>query len=158
MRPVSGHQEVPLPTLIGRRDRDRPLVYLTFGTAFGTVDRLRQTIAGLSSLPVDVLVATGPTVSAAELGHVPPNIVVESWVPQGDLLPHVDLVVSHGGSGTVLGALATGLPHLMLPQGADQFGNARDITALGAGRQILPADRTALSIADAARALLDDDR
>ena len=95
-------------------------------------------------------------IATSDLGHVPPNVQVESWVPQAEVLPYVDLVVSHGGSGTVLGAIANGLPQLMLPQGADQFSNAGAVTAAGAGRQILPGQLTATEIAEQADALLHD--
>ena len=42
------------------------------------------------------------------------------------------LVVHHGGSGTMLGALAHGLPQLRRPQGADQFLNAEALLPTGA--------------------------
>jgi UDP:flavonoid glycosyltransferase YjiC (YdhE family) len=41
--------------------------------------------------------------------------------------------VHHGGSGTMLGALSSGVPQLVLPQGADQFINAAALAASGAG-------------------------
>jgi hypothetical protein len=65
---------------------------------------------------------------------------VEQWLPQSLLLPHTDLVVSHGGSGTVTAALAHGLPQLILPMGADQLHNADRVQELGIGRT-LPAAR-----------------
>ena len=49
----------------------------------------------------------------------------------------VDAVVTHGGAGTTLGALAFGVPLLVLPQGADQYANAERVVAAGAGRQLL---------------------
>ena len=52
-------------------------------------------------------------------------------MPQAALLPHCDLVVSHAGSGSVLGALAHGLPMVLLPMGADQPLNAARCQALG---------------------------
>jgi UDP:flavonoid glycosyltransferase YjiC (YdhE family) len=161
LRPVAWSQPGPLPAAAsGHRarasSRRRPLVYLTFGTTFASSRLLRQAIDGLARLPVDVIAATGPAGAAAELGDVPPNVVVLPWIPQADLLPEVDLVVSHGGSGTTLGALACGLPHLMLPQGADQFSNAHAVAGAGAGQLIPPGELSADRIAAAARALLDD--
>jgi len=87
-------------------------------------------------------------------------------VPQADLLPHADVVVHHGGSGTTLGALAAGVPQLVLPQGADQFANAEALLAAGAATQLLPAElsaeavteqaRNAASCRDAARAIAEE--
>lgn len=154
MQPRQWHQPAPLPAITQVPDRTRPLVYLTFGTAFARVDLLRRAIDGLARLPVDVLVAAGPIAERAAIGEVPANVVLESWVPQGDVLAHVDLVVSHGGSGTTLGALADAVPHLVLPQGADQFDNARAVAEAGVGRMIRPAHQSAEAIADEAWMLL----
>jgi UDP:flavonoid glycosyltransferase YjiC (YdhE family) len=49
------------------------------------------------------------------------------------LLSGIDAVVTHGGSGTVLGTLAAGLPMVLVPQGADQPQNAQRVAAGGAG-------------------------
>ncbi len=101
-----------------------PLVYITLGTVQNRPDLLRQIVAGASALPVDVLVAVGPGVHPASLGRQPDHVQVESWVDQAEVLDRCAAVVSHGGSGTFLGALARGLPQLCVPQGADQFRNA----------------------------------
>ena len=47
------------------------------------------------------------------------------------MLPRCAAVVSHGGSGTVLAALAHGLPSVLLPMGADQPENADRCEELG---------------------------
>ncbi|MCR6488574.1 glycosyltransferase [Amycolatopsis sp. OK19-0408] len=154
LRPVGWSEPGELPA--GVLDKPRPLVYLTLGTAMGHAGVLSAAIAGLSALDVDVLVATGPTVDPAALGEVPSNVRLESWVPQSELLPHVDLVVHHGGSGTTLGAFGAGLPQLLLPQGADQFSNADAVLAAGVGARLLAADITADAITSHARTLLTD--
>jgi UDP:flavonoid glycosyltransferase YjiC (YdhE family) len=134
----------------------RPLVYLAMGTAFASADVLRRCMDGLAELPVDVLVATGPAVAVTAFGDVPANVRLEAWVPQAELLPQVDLVVHHGGSGTMLGALAAGRPQLLIPQGADHFGNAEAVLAAGAGTRLLPGELTSEAVAEHARALLAD--
>lgn len=154
LRPVGWSEPGELPA--GVLDKARPLVYLTLGTAMGHAGVLGAAIAGLSGLDADVLVATGPTVDPAVLGEVPANVRLEAWVPQSELLPHVDLVVHHGGSGTTLGAFGAGLPQLLLPQGADQFSNADAVRAAGVGDRLLAADVTAEAVAAKARTLLTD--
>ena len=59
-------------------------------------------------------------------------------------------------SGTMLGALAYGLPLLVIPQGADQYSNADQVVAAGAGRQLLRDEVTVPAIRQAVRSLLDD--
>ncbi|WP_089952178.1 glycosyltransferase [Lentzea xinjiangensis] len=150
-RPVAFDLDVPMPELSGK-----PLVYLTLGTvAFGAVDVLRAAVDGLAGLPVDVLVAAGPG-DPALLGEVPGNVHVTGFVPQREVLARASLVVHHGGSGTVLGTLAAGLPQLVLPQGADQFVNADVLAETGAGAKLVGQEVTADAVALAAGRLLDD--
>jgi len=129
------------------------LIYLTLGTAFGTAALLTTAIEGVAALGRPVVVATG-RVGLEELGPVPDHVTVRTWVPQAALLPHVDVVVHHGGSGTTLGALTVGVPQLILPQGADQFANAAALTAAGAGLRLLPEELTAAAVAERTRNLL----
>jgi UDP:flavonoid glycosyltransferase YjiC (YdhE family) len=154
VRPVPVSEPGNLPPWVFARNALRPLVYLTLGTVFGAAHVFREAIEGLASLNVDVLVATGPTVKPEALGSVPPNVRVEQWVPQAELLPHVDLVVHHGGSGTTLGALSFGLPQLLLPHGADQFSNAEAVVTAGAGECLLKEEIFAEAVATKATSLL----
>ncbi|MDX3191911.1 glycosyltransferase [Streptomyces sp. MN03-5084-2B] len=154
LRPVGWSEPGELPP--GVLDKRRPLVYLTLGTAMGHAGVLTEAIAGLSGLDVDVLVATGPSLPEGALGEVPENVRLEAWVPQAALLPHVDLVVHHGGSGTTLGAFGAALPQLLLPQGADQFTNADAVLAAGVGDRLLGPEVTAEAVATKARHLLTD--
>ncbi|WP_156753338.1 glycosyltransferase [Actinokineospora pegani] len=155
LRPVAFAEPGDLPDWVVAHER--PLVYLTLGTAFGHAGVLRTAIEGLAATGARVLVAAGPTIDPAELGDPPPSVTVRAWVPQADLLPHVDLVVHHGGSGTSLGAAAAGVPQLFLPQGADQFVNADAVCSSGAGRQLTGEQVTAATITETARALLSDE-
>jgi UDP:flavonoid glycosyltransferase YjiC (YdhE family) len=156
IRPTPWHEPAPRPPVLGRAGRDRPLVYLTLGTvAYRAVEVLRAAVAGLAALPVDVLVAVGPGDPAA-LGPVPERVHVARFVPQTEVLAAADLVVHHGGTGTLLGALAAGLPQLLLPQGADQFANADLLAGQGAGRALIGGDSTPDAISAAVDALLTD--
>ena len=134
-------------------DGSRPLIYLTLGTAFGTPEVLAMAIEGLARLGARVVVAAG-RVRLDQLGDGPDNVTVQPWVSQAELLPHVDVVVHHGGSGTTLGALTVGAPQLILPQGADQFANAEALIGAGAALRLLPDDVSADAIADCTRMLL----
>lgn len=113
--------------------RSRPNVYATFGTEFGPVAPWRDVIDALASLDVDALLTVGSQVDPASLGALPTGVRVERWVPQRQALAAADLLVSHGGSGAMIGAASAGLPHLTLPLAADHFENADLISAQGAG-------------------------
>ncbi|MET7419486.1 nucleotide disphospho-sugar-binding domain-containing protein [Dactylosporangium sp. NPDC005555] len=129
------------------------LAYLTLGTAFGTAELLATAVQGLTRLGLTVVVAAG-RVPPQELGSMPAGVTVQAWVDQATVLPHADVVVHHGGSGTTLGALASGVPQLLLPQGADQHANADAVTACGAGLRLAPGEVTAAAVTDEVLTLL----
>jgi UDP:flavonoid glycosyltransferase YjiC (YdhE family) len=128
------------PAVLDARDVDRPevgtrrpTVYFTLGTIFHqeSGDLFTRVLAGVCHLPVDVLVTVGTEIDPKELGDQPPNVRVERFVPEARVLPHCDALVSHAGSGTVISALAFGLPSVLLPMGADQPLNADRCSELG---------------------------
>ena len=79
---------------------------------------------------------------------------IERYIPQSLLFPACDLVISHGGSGTILAGLDHGIPQVITPIAADQPENAERAAAAGFAR-VVPADKiTAASIREAAVAVL----
>jgi len=157
LRPVPFTEGGEVPAWVTGRNSGRPLVYLTLGTSSGgTVEVLRHAIDGLAPLDVDVLVATGPSLDVTQLGEVPANVHIETWVPQARILPLVDLVVHHGGSGTTIGALAAGVPQLSFPWAGDSFANSEAVLASGAGDRLLPDEVRAEAVTEKARRLLAD--
>ena len=138
-------------------DGDSPIIYLTFGTVFNaTPGAFGEALDGLASLDARVVVTVGPDGDPEAFGPVPGNVSVHRYIPQHLLLPGCSLVVSHAGSGTFLGALDHGLPQLCLPQAADQFGNAEQCAAAGAGLMLLPHDVTSATVHNAATRLLSE--
>jgi UDP:flavonoid glycosyltransferase YjiC (YdhE family) len=137
---------------------DRRVVYVTLGTVFAleSGDLFARLLAGLGDLPIEVVATVGPDIDPAELGRQPDHVHVHRWLPQSRLMPHVDLVVSHGGSGTILAALANGLPELVVAMGADQLRNAERIDALHLGRALHPVTTTPAQVRDATEELLAD--
>ena len=136
----------------------RPLAYLTFGTVFNVNPVFAAALRGLAALDLDVFVTVGPTGDPDAFGPLPPNVHVDRYVPQSLLLPHVDLVVSHAGSGTFLTALGHGLPQLCLLQAADQFDNAEACERAGAGLVLRGDGVTADAVGAAARRLTTEPR
>jgi UDP:flavonoid glycosyltransferase YjiC (YdhE family) len=137
---------------------DAPRVYVTFGTFLGASAPARATfraaLEAVGALPVTALMTTGPSMDRDALGPIPANVTLRDWVPQDHVLPHVDAVFCHAGSGTVIGGLAAGLPFLVAPLGADQPDNARRIAAIGAGLTVDTPDSAAM--ATALRRLLEE--
>ena len=134
-----------------------PIVYVTFGTVFGSTEALSLVLEAVKGLPCNVVATTGPTLDPASLGPVPDNVHVASFLPQNLVLEHCAAVVSHAGSGTVLGTLSAHLPQVCLPLGADQFINAEQVARCGAGIAIPSDGRDVESIRRAVEAVLSDD-
>jgi UDP:flavonoid glycosyltransferase YjiC (YdhE family) len=132
-------------------------VYATLGTVFNRAsgDLLPRIIEALGSLPVRALVTTGPDLDPAAFPTPGPRVRLEPYVPQGGVLDVVDLVVAHGGSGTMTQSLAHGVPLLVLPLGADQLPNGERVRDLGAGT-MLDARAAPDQIAARIRAVLAD--
>jgi hypothetical protein len=143
------------PEWVGRPD-ERPLVYVTFGTVFNDLGRLRPVIEAIGRLPVRAVLTVGPDHDPSELPASAPNVHVATYIPQGALLPHCSAVVSHAGSGTFLAALGAGLPQVCLPQGADQFLNGAACEQAGAGITVAPSEVTVQTVHDAIERVLAD--
>jgi MGT family glycosyltransferase len=130
-----------------------PLVLVAMSSTFqDQVGSLQRAIAALSTLPVHGIVTTGPAIDPAMLSAAP-NVTVLAHVPHREVLRHADAVITHGGHGTVVKALAAGVPMVVLPHGRDQDDTAVRVTARGAG---LALKRTAApeAIAAAVREVL----
>lgn len=124
---------------------DRPLVYLTFGTVLGHMSIaatvFRNALEAVEGLDARVLLTVGRRFDEAGLGPVPTNVHVEAWVDHTRVFEEADVVVCHGGSGTVFGALAAGIPLVVVPLFADQFENGRRVADAGTGVVVDVGDR-----------------
>jgi MGT family glycosyltransferase len=105
---------------------------------------------------VHVVVTVGRELDPASLGPQPPHVHLRPYIPQHHLLPHVDLVVAHAGSGSLLGALGHGLPLVLLPLGADQPLNAGRAEQLGVALVLDAVAAAPEAIRAAAAAVLAD--
>lgn len=108
-------------------------VLVTMGTVFAAGNQLLPGILrALADRPVSVLATLGSRAAGAP-APAAPNIRVEPFVALPAALATCDVVVTHGGAGTVLAALGHGRPLVLVPQGADQFLNTQRCEAVGAG-------------------------
>jgi len=131
-------------------------VYLTLGTLFNGAADFGVPLEALRELPVNVVVTCGYDVDPTAFEPLPRNVAVERWVSQALLLPRCSAVVCHAGAGTLIGALAYGVPVVCLPRGADQFANAEQVARTGAGIALRPDQVSVESIRDATRRVLDE--
>ena len=135
LRPSVGERGAVPPAVAELlRDEGGPLAYFTLGTVKNEdTGEFRAGLGALAGYDGRVLATTGRPIDLGELGPLPANVVLADFVPQASVLPHTDLVVSHSGSGTMLGALALGIPQVAAPRGTDQPENAALLARAGAG-------------------------
>jgi UDP:flavonoid glycosyltransferase YjiC (YdhE family) len=134
----AGHERLPdwvadLP--------EQPTVYVTLGTEVNQEPELypsvlQTIIAGLREAPVNLIVTLGRGKDPADFGVQPPHVHIEPYIPQSLLLPHCDLIVFHGGTNSLLAAIETALPMVVIPLIADQFFNARIVQRLRLGEVV----------------------
>ena len=131
--------------VLDRFGRDRPMVYATLGTVFNqhvSEPFFSAVLDGLAGQAVDLVVTVGPGVDPASLGEQPSNVLVAAYLPQRAVMERCAAVVCHGGYGTLLDAIDTATPLVVVPFGADQHVNARSVDRLRMGHVI---DESALT-------------
>ncbi|MFI0349041.1 nucleotide disphospho-sugar-binding domain-containing protein [Actinomadura sp. 9N407] len=125
----------------------RPRVCVTWGTTMSRLDpglfRTGQVARTISDLDVDVVAAV-TSQQRAMLGPLPPGVQIVADTPLHLILPGCDLVVSHGGAGTLLTALAHGLPQLLVPRLPDHVRHAGRLAETGAATVVPVPDREAI--------------
>ncbi len=142
------------------RGASEPLVYVTFGSVAAGVGLFPgfylDVVDAVADLPLRVLLTLGDAGDPDALGTVPPNVHVERWWPQQAVMPHAAAMVSHGGFGTTLLGLASGVPMVVVPLFADQPHNARPVEAIGAGIVLGGAPAAISGLGGALRRVLDN--
>jgi L-noviosyl transferase len=139
--------------------RRRPLAYVGFGTVPLYRDRadVGQVIGALDAAGFDA-VCTVQDPEDPALAHTAARAGarLERFVSLPDLLPRCAVVVTHGGAGTTLAALACGVPVLILPQGASSQQRMADAcVARGVGRSVSPDDVTGARLAEEIETLVE---
>jgi MGT family glycosyltransferase len=138
--------------------RDRPagssLVYLSLGSLGGAdIDLMRRLVTVLADTPHYYVVSKGPRHDELEL---PPNMWGAEFLPQTQVIPQVDLVITHGGNNTTTEAFHFGKPMVLLPLFWDQHDNAQRVHELGFGRRLATYDFTEAELRGAVDSLLAD--
>jgi MGT family glycosyltransferase len=116
-----------------QRQGSEPLVLVATSSIYqDQVDLLGRIAEGLRQLPVRAVLTTGRAVDPAEI-QSGANVEVVQIAPHARVLREASVVVTHAGHGTVMKALAAGVPLVCIPMGRDQKDNTVRVLRLGAG-------------------------
>jgi MGT family glycosyltransferase len=110
---------------------DGALVYVSLGSlGSADVELMNRLVVALAETPHRYVVSTGPQHELIELA---PNMTGAEFLPQPAILPHADLVITHGGNNTVTESIHLGKPMVVLPLFWDQHDNAQRMAECGFG-------------------------
>jgi MGT family glycosyltransferase len=116
------------------RDGDGALIYLSLGSlGSADVDLMRRLVDVLSRTRHRFIVSKGPQAALYELAD---NMWGEQSVPQTNVIPLVDLVITHAGNNTTTESFHFGKPMIALPLFWDQYDNAQRIAETGFGMRL----------------------
>jgi len=160
VRSVSYNGEARVPDWL-LRPPQRPRVCVTFGTllpriaALGVREVVAPVLDSLAGLGLDVYLAVDDQV-LSQWPELARSSTVAGRMPLGQVLPTCDLMINHGGQGTILTALDAGCPQLVLPHMDDQFENAEAVVEAGAGMCLAFDEFTPELVAERCATLLGD--
>jgi rhamnosyltransferase subunit B len=130
-------------------------VIFTPGSAASTMHRFfRESIEAARQLKLRAMLVTNYPQQIPS--GLPQGIGVFGYVPFSQVLPRAALLVYHGGVGTLAQGIKAGIPHLVVPNGYDQFDSGWRIEQLGLGRSIPQTRYRARRVAAAISAILAD--
>jgi MGT family glycosyltransferase len=113
------------------RSGEGALIYLSLGSlGSADVDLMKRLVNVLGRTPHRYIVSKGPLADTYDL---PDNMWGAQQVPQVNVLPLVDLVITHGGNNTTTESFHFGKPMIMLPLFWDQYDNAQRVHETGFG-------------------------
>jgi MGT family glycosyltransferase len=111
-----------------------PQLYISLGTAFNNqIECYNLCFDAFAQSEWQVVLAFGQTIDPAGLKETPANFLISPHVPQLEVLPRVDVFVSHGGMNSTMESLSFGVPLVVVPQMMEQKMTARRIQELGLG-------------------------
>ena len=148
-------EEAPYEVPAFAANRDKPLLYVSFGSlGAGDTELLKRIIGVLAGLPYRALVNVGDYQDA--YAAPPPNVHLASWYPQPSVLPRVDAVIHHGGNNSFTECLYFAKPALILPYVWDGHDNATRVQETGHGLKMHRYDWSDAELAQALETLLTD--
>jgi zeaxanthin glucosyltransferase len=153
--PLRGAEEqadLPLPFAASG---GRPLVFASMGTLLGGDLKLWRALAlACRDAGVALVVAHGGRLGDAEAAGLDVHHAA-AFLPYRAVMRHAAMVITHGGSNTVLDALSCGVPLLVRPAGFDQPGNLARVRHHGLGEELVSLRRPRLLAAQIKRMVED---
>ncbi|MCK4815748.1 hypothetical protein KA005_08260, partial [bacterium] len=132
--PLTWSNNLPAPEYFNLLKKNKKVVYVTIGSS-GFADIFNR-IMTLKDIDIQIVASTGGEKLPRIFNKTHPDIFIEPFV-NGDLvMKKSDLVICHGGNGTVYQALKNGVPIIGMATHQEQDYNLKRIESLGLGKRL----------------------
>ncbi|MGT2751050.1 nucleotide disphospho-sugar-binding domain-containing protein [Streptococcus orisasini] len=132
-----------------------PIIYISLGTLLNrSVSFFKKCVQAFENEPYSVIISLGNKVKKEQLGKIPANIHLYSFVPQLQVLKRASLFLTHGGMNSVNEAIYYGCPMLVIPVGNDQPRVAQQVDDLHLGKYLKRRHLSSQQIKQAAKIIL----
>ncbi len=127
--PIVWEPDLPAPDWLNQLDPERPVLYFSMGsTGYGRF--FEQAIRLFGDSIYQCIMTTAGMVSLTDVAS---NFCIVDYAPGSKIMEKADMVICHGGNGTIYQALSAGTPIIGIPTMHDQEFNLDRVEALGVG-------------------------
>ncbi len=135
-------------------EKDVPVVLINQGTVSKNYDDL--ILPAIEALKNENIIVIAVPVKEGEIMNLPGNVHTEHYIPFGNLLPDIDLLITNGGFGGTQNALAYGIPIIIAGATEDKMEVAARLEYSGAGINLRKQKPASKDILKAYRKIMSD--
>ncbi len=116
--------------------RNKTVILVTFGSSFPFESLIINILSAFKDDPYHIIINTGNQFNCPEIQQYQTNFDIYPYLSLNDFLEIADIIVCHGGHGTIMSALKTGAPSVVIPFNGDQMVISKQIEELKCGIRI----------------------
>lgn len=126
---INHNRELDSADILSKINTDKPLIYCCLGTMSYRYIRTRSFLNAVIDVfryntEWQLIISMGKHGSELENIEIPQNVFVADFVPQLSILMKTDIMITHGGYGTIKECISNEVPMIVFPSSYDQHGNA----------------------------------
>lgn len=149
--PILWNPALPDPEWLTQLDPRRPTLYFTMGST-GNPEFFQAAIERFGNTEYQIIMTTGGFYAGS--GVPPANVFIARFANGLRLMEKSDIVINHGGNGTIYQAITAGTPMIGIPTHVDQDINLQRVESLGFGIRVHPGRPAARLLVEAIEAIL----
>ncbi|GAB4378943.1 MAG: glycosyltransferase [Elainellaceae cyanobacterium] len=131
--PITWQSNLPKPEFLEQFKSYKKRAYIVLGS--GGFKEFFKQLSAFEQSDFAIAIAAGELINEAP-SNLPKNVFIERYINADSLLPYCDVIICHGGNGTVYQALRHGVPVIAIPSHNEQDYNARRVQQLGLGKRL----------------------